>query len=87
MYTCVSSAYECPTSPALAMISNNSAVYNRNRSYVGVSSSGAKVFAARGKRRVAAPLVRSAAKIPPFPLEVGPLKSSYGSAVSSTIGV
>ena len=32
MYTCVSSAYECPTSPALAMILNNSAVYNRNRS-------------------------------------------------------
>ena len=32
MYTCVSSAYECPRSPALAMISNNSAVYNRNRS-------------------------------------------------------
>jgi len=30
MYTCVSLAYECPTSPALEMMSNNSAVYNRN---------------------------------------------------------
>jgi len=26
MYTCVSSAYECPTSPALEMMSNNSAL-------------------------------------------------------------
>jgi len=33
MYTSMWSAYECPTSPALEMISNNSAaVYNRNRS-------------------------------------------------------
>jgi len=30
MYTCVSLAYECSTSPALEMMSNNSVVYNRN---------------------------------------------------------
>jgi len=30
MYTCVSSAYECPTSQAIEMMSKNSAVYNRN---------------------------------------------------------
>jgi len=30
MYTYVSSTYKCPTSPALEMMLNNSAVYNRN---------------------------------------------------------
>jgi len=37
MYTCVPSAYKCPTSPALAMISNNSVVYNRNRVHGSIS--------------------------------------------------
>jgi len=32
--TCVSSAYECPTSLALEMMSNNSAVYNRNSNWL-----------------------------------------------------
>jgi len=40
-------------------------------------SGGVRVFAARANICVAAPLVRSAAKSPPLPSEVGPLKSSY----------